>query len=174
MKTCIATSDYFVQGETFINRHIAHIFGGDTCVLAGRFNGNDPLGKPLFERRAPLSLADRLRAPFAMGWNAARTGTGRLPFGDAKARLRDWLQAQEVEVVLAEFGTQALVVAGLARGRPWAFGAARSRRLGVRMLRGRENGAAGPRRRVLTGQVRWGGRERKRRAGSQACGIRLD
>ena len=115
MKTCIATSDYFVQGETFINRHIAHIFGGDTCVLAGRFNGNDPLGKPLFERRAPLSLADRLRAPFAMGWNAALTGTGRLPFGDAKARLRDWLQAQEVEVVLAEFGTQALVVAGLAR-----------------------------------------------------------
>ena len=55
MKTCIVTSDYFVPGETFINRHIEHIFGGDTCVLAGRSNGTDPLGKPLFVRRAPLT-----------------------------------------------------------------------------------------------------------------------
>ena len=56
MKTCIATSDFFVPGETFINRHIAHIFRGETCVLTGRFNGTDPLGKPIFERRAPLFL----------------------------------------------------------------------------------------------------------------------
>ena len=115
MKTCIATSDFFVPGETFINRHIEHIFGGETCVLTGRFNGTDPLGKPIFERRAPLSTADRLRAPFAMGWNALTESTGRLPFGDNKARLRDWLRAQEVEVILAEFGTQALVVAKLAQ-----------------------------------------------------------
>ncbi|MCR8549688.1 glycosyltransferase [Salipiger sp. P9] len=114
MKTCIVTSDFFVPGETFINRHIEHIFGGDTCVLAGRFNGTDPLGKPLFVRRAPLGPADRLRAPFAMGWNAAVEGTGRLPFGDNRRRLADWLRAQKVEVILAEFGTQALVVAKLA------------------------------------------------------------
>ncbi|APX24558.1 MULTISPECIES: glycosyltransferase [Salipiger] len=115
MKTCIVTSDYFVPGETFINRHIEHIFGGDTCVLAGRSNGTDPLGKPLFVRRAPLSPGDRLRAPFAMGWNAAVEGTGRLPFGDARARLAAWLRAERVEVILAEFGTQALVVAKLAQ-----------------------------------------------------------
>lgn len=114
MKTCIVTSDFHVPGETFINRHIEHIFGGDTCVLAGRFNGSDPLGKPLFVRRAPLSPADRLRAPFAMGWNAAVEGTGRLPFGDNRRRLADWLRDQKVEVILAEFGTQALVVARLA------------------------------------------------------------
>ncbi|APZ54400.1 glycosyltransferase [Salipiger abyssi] len=114
MKTCIVTSDFFVPGETFINRHIEHIFGGDTCVLTGRFNGTDPLGKPLFVRRAPLSPADRLRAPFAMGWNAALEGTGRLPFGDNRRRLADWLRAEKVEVILAEFGTQALVVARLA------------------------------------------------------------
>ncbi|EPX78488.1 glycosyltransferase [Salipiger mucosus] len=115
MKTCIVTSDYFVPGETFINRHIEHLFGGDTCVLTGRFNGTDPLGKPRFERRAPLSTPDRLRAPFAMGWNALTQGTGRLPFGDNRRRLADWLRAEGVEVVLAEFGTQALVVAKLAR-----------------------------------------------------------
>ncbi|MBU2962181.1 glycosyltransferase [Citreicella sp. C3M06] len=113
MKTCIVTSDFHVPGETFINRHIEHAFGGDTCVLTGRFNGADPFGKPLFVRRAPLSTADKLRAPFAMGWNAAIEGTGRLPFGDNRQRLADWLHAQQVQVILAEFGTQALVVAKL-------------------------------------------------------------
>ena len=62
MKTAIATSDYFVMGETFINRHIAHLFGGDTCVVCGRFNGEDPLGKPLFTRRAPLTPTAGSRA----------------------------------------------------------------------------------------------------------------
>jgi len=114
MKTCIVTSDYFVPGETFINRHIEHLFGGQTCVLCGRFDGQNPLDKPVFERRARLSAADKLRAPFAMGWNAATEGTGRLPFGDNRRALVDWLRAQQVEVILAEFGTQALVVAKLA------------------------------------------------------------
>jgi colanic acid/amylovoran biosynthesis glycosyltransferase len=113
MKTAIATSDYFVPGETFINRHIEHLFGGQTCVIAGRFNGKDPLGKPLFTRRAPLSSMDRLRAPFAALSGVARHGTSRLPFGDNRRRLESFLRAQDVRVILAEFGTQALAVAPL-------------------------------------------------------------
>lgn len=113
MKTAIATSDYFVPGETFINRHIAHLFGGETCVVCGRFNGNDPLGKPRFERRAPLSMGDKLRAPLSMAAGAVFDGTSRQPFGDNKAALVQFLRSQEVKVILAEFGTQALVVAKL-------------------------------------------------------------
>lgn len=113
MKTAIATSDYFVMGETFINRHIAHLFGGDTCVVCGRFNGEDPLGKPLFTRRAPLTPMDRLRAPFAAASGALLHGTSRLPFGDNRKRLSAFLQDQGVRVILAEFGTQALVMAKL-------------------------------------------------------------
>ena len=113
MKTAIATSDYFVMGETFINRHIAELFGGETCVICGRFNGEDPLGKPLFARRAPLTLGDKLRAPFAAAAGAVLHGTSRLPFGDNRAGLIRFLQQQEVKVILAEFGTQALVVAKL-------------------------------------------------------------
>ena len=113
MKTAIATSDYFVMGETFINRHIAHLFGGDTCVVCGRFNGEDPLGKPLFTRRAPLTPMDRLRAPFAAATGALLHGTSRLPFGDNRRRLAGFLQDQGVQVILAEFGTQALVMAKL-------------------------------------------------------------
>ena len=113
MKTAIVTSDYFVMGETFINRHIEQMFGGDTCVVCGRFNGQDPLGKPLFVRRARLSGADRLRAPFSALAGAALHGTSRLPFGDNKRALAGFLQDQGVKVILAEFGTQALVVAQL-------------------------------------------------------------
>ncbi|SMX35960.1 glycosyltransferase [Maliponia aquimaris] len=113
MRTAIATSDYFVTGETFINRHVEHLFGGDTCILCGRHNGQDPLGKPLFVRRAPLTLADKLRAPFAALSGAVLYGTSRLPFGDNRRKLIAFLQEQRVEVILAEFGTQALVVAKL-------------------------------------------------------------
>ena len=113
MKTAIATSDYFVMGETFINRHIAHLFGGETCVICGRANGEDPLGKPLFVRRAPLTTADKLRAPFAALSGAALHGTSRLPYGDNRRRLATFLREQQVKVILAEFGTQALVVAKL-------------------------------------------------------------
>ncbi|BBU56719.1 hypothetical protein KU6B_29840 [Mameliella alba] len=113
MKTAIATSDYFVMGETFINRHIAHLFGGDTCVVCGRSNGEDPLGKPLFTRRAPLTPMDKLRAPFAAASGALLHGTSRLPFGDNRKRLAGFLQDQDVQVILAEFGTQALVMAKL-------------------------------------------------------------
>lgn len=115
MKACIVTSDYHVPGETFINRHIEHMFGGNTCVVCGRFNGDNPYGKPVFSRRAPLSMGDKLRAPVMLGWNALTTGTSRLPFGDNARALQGFLRDQKVDVILAEFGTQALVVARLGR-----------------------------------------------------------
>lgn len=115
MKTCIVTSDYHVPGETFINRHIEHMADGQTCVVCGRFNGDNPYGKPVFSRRGPLTATDKLRAPFATTWNALRFGTSRLPYGNNERALRDFLRDQQVDVVLAEFGTQALVVARLCR-----------------------------------------------------------
>ncbi|MCT4559401.1 MAG: glycosyltransferase [Pelagimonas sp.] len=113
MKTAIVTSDYFVMGETFINRHIEHMFDGDTVVVCGRHNGQDPLHKPLFIRRSQLSVKDRLLAPFAALWGAARHGTSRLPYGDNRQALIRFLKVHQVQVILAEFGTQALVMAKL-------------------------------------------------------------
>lgn len=113
MKIAIATSDYFVPGETFINRHIEHMFGGETCVICGRHNGQDPLGKPLFVRRARLTPTDRLFLPFAALDGALRHGTSRLPFGSGRRRLKQFLRDQQAQAILAEFGTQALVVAEL-------------------------------------------------------------
>ncbi|WP_136442733.1 glycosyltransferase [Pacificoceanicola onchidii] len=113
MTIAIATSDYFVMGETFINRHIEHMFGGDTVVICGRFNGTDPYDKSLFERRAKLSLKDKLLAPVSALSGAALYGTSRLPYGDNRADLATFLREHKVTAILAEFGTQALVVAKL-------------------------------------------------------------
>ncbi|ETX27137.1 glycosyltransferase [Roseivivax isoporae] len=114
MRTAIGTSDFHVPGETFINRHVAHMFGGDTVVICGRFNGTDPYGKPIFERRARLSAADAVALPFWALWNRARHATSRLPYGAGRRALLDFLKDQRVEVILAEFGTQALALAPVA------------------------------------------------------------
>lgn len=114
MRTAIGTSDYHVGGETFINRHIDLLFGGDTVVLCGRFNGKNPYDKPVFERRSRLGAMDVATLPFWTLWNRAQHATSRLPFGQAKRDLADFLRRERVEVILAEFGTQALALAPLA------------------------------------------------------------
>ncbi len=114
MRAAIGTSDYHVMGETFINRHIAHLFGGNTVVIAGRSNGEDPYGKPLFVRRSKLTGEDLISLPFWALWNNVAHATSRLPFGSGKRDLAEFLERERVEVILAEFGTQALALAPLA------------------------------------------------------------
>ncbi len=115
MRSCIVTGEYHLQGETFINRHIQHLFGGAAAVVCGRYHGENPYDVAWFNRRGRDSdLTDRLIAPFAIGANRLRHGTGRLPYGRAKRELKAFLTAQKIEVILAEFGTQALAIAPLA------------------------------------------------------------
>lgn len=114
MRVAIATGEYHLGGETFINRHIEHLFGGNTVVVCGRFRGDNPYGKPYFIRRDGLSGRDMLVAPWWLLRNRIRHGTSRLPFGEAKQALVKFLHDERVEVILAEFGTQALALAPLA------------------------------------------------------------
>ena len=114
MRTAIGTSDYHVPGETFINRHIAHLFGGDTVVVAGRSNGENPYNKDVFERRASLGAGDMLQMPVWSAWNRWCHKTTRLPFGSQKRALATFLRERKVELILSEFGTQALALAPLA------------------------------------------------------------
>jgi glycosyltransferase involved in cell wall biosynthesis len=114
MRVAIATGEYHLGGETFINRHIEHLFGGNTVVVCGRFRGDNPYGKPYFVRRDGLSGRDIMVAPWWMLRNRIEHGTSRLPFGEAKETLIKFLRDERVEVILAEFGTQALALAPLA------------------------------------------------------------
>ncbi|RBI83355.1 glycosyl transferase family 1 [Rhodosalinus halophilus] len=114
MRACIATSEYHLGGETFINRHIAELFGGQTVVVCGRFNGANPYEKPVFARRGRrLHPSDAVVAPYWLLRNRLVHATSRLPFGSAKRDLAAFLRAHDVRVILAEFGTQALAVAPL-------------------------------------------------------------
>jgi len=114
MRAAIATGEYHLGGETFINRHIEHLLGGDTVVVCGRFHGDNPYGKPYFVRRDGLSGRDIMVAPWWLLRNRMRHGTSRLPFGEAKEALIRFLRDERVDVILAEFGTQALALAPLA------------------------------------------------------------
>lgn len=114
MRAAIATGEYHLGGETFINRHIEHLFGGDTVVICGRFGGDNPYGKPYFIRRDGVSGRDMLIAPWWLLRNRLRHGTSRLPFGEAKEALTRFIRDEGVEMILAEFGTQALALAPLA------------------------------------------------------------
>ncbi|MCK0149395.1 glycosyltransferase [Marivita sp. S6314] len=114
MRAAIATGEYHLGGETFINRHIEHLFGGNTVVVCGRFHGDNPYGKSYFVRRDRLSGRDVLVAPWWLLRNRMQHGTSRLPFGEAKDALTKFLRDEQVEVILAEFGTQALALAPLA------------------------------------------------------------
>lgn len=115
MRACIATGDYFRNGETFVNRHIRLLLGGETCIVAGRWNGENPLERPLFVRRKKANGSlDVLMAPVMMPLNRVRHGTSRLPFGRARAELEAFWRINGVEVILAEFGTQALAIAPVA------------------------------------------------------------
>lgn len=114
MRTAIAIGDYHVPHETMVNRHIRLLFGGDTCVIAGRYSGDNPYDKAVFERRGRLGLSDRLRAPVALAANRLRYSTSRPPFGRRKREMAEFLRRENVRVILAEFGTQVLAVAPLA------------------------------------------------------------
>lgn len=114
MKTAIVTGDYHLPIQTFINRHILHLFGGKVCIVTRRFNGENPYNQAVFERTAPRCISDTLIAPAALISNRIRFSTSRPPFGRRKAELRDWLLAHEVKMILAEFATEAIALAPLA------------------------------------------------------------
>lgn len=115
MRACIVTGEYHLPGETFINRHIQHLFGGAAAVVCGRYHGDNPYDVACFNRRGrAVPLTDTIAQPFAMAANRLRHGTGRPPFGRARRELADFLRDQRIEVILAEFGTQALAASPLA------------------------------------------------------------
>lgn len=115
-RIAIATGRYFRAGETFVNRHIAELCRGDTVVICGRRLGVNVHGKPVFSRlQNALNPADILAAPYHLLRNQRRYGSTLVPFGRAKARLVAFLTAQKVDVVLSEFGSQAVVLWPVAR-----------------------------------------------------------
>lgn len=116
MKTCIATGRYYLQGETFVNRHIRKIFGGASCVVAGEPADESPMDVPVFYRPPPpRGLAALYTSPLKRIATRIEHKTSRVPFGAARQDMIDFWTRNQVDLVLAEFGTQALAVAPVAK-----------------------------------------------------------
>jgi glycosyltransferase involved in cell wall biosynthesis len=116
VRAAISVGLYPIPGETFVHRHIAHLFGGNTCVVTTGLIGEVPDGVPAHViPRRPTKTLDRLVRPVTSTWNSTFRGTPRVPVLQAQADLRAFLRDQRVDIVLAEFGGQLPRIAGAAR-----------------------------------------------------------
>jgi len=115
MKACVAVTKYFVPGQTFVNRHIDLLYEGNTVIVASTINDLREIDARFYKRRIEKrSTFDVLTAPFKMVRNTIVHGTSRVPFGQERAQLMDFLRQEKPDVILAEFGTQGVVLAPIA------------------------------------------------------------
>ncbi|SMC46244.1 glycosyltransferase [Primorskyibacter flagellatus] len=112
MKACIVVGTYFSPGQTFVNRHIEKLFGGDTCVISDSLNDlRDTDDRFMGWHSVPVSGVTK---PFQRLTNHLRHGSSRMPHGAADRAVRKFLREQAPDVILAEFGPQGVAIAPIA------------------------------------------------------------
>lgn len=115
MRTAIATGIYHKPGETFVNRHIQHLFGGDTVVIANKMTGDNPFARPVARRsRADFGPGDLWAQPLASLTGLWRHGATSVPYGRTRRALEAFLRTERVQAILCEFGPEAVALAPLA------------------------------------------------------------
>ncbi|SFA79542.1 Glycosyltransferase involved in cell wall bisynthesis [Poseidonocella pacifica] len=114
-RLCIVTSTYHRPGETFVNYHIEHLFGGACCVVANDTNGDDPYDIPHFSLSGvPLGSAERMMLPLTRAMGILRHRSITVPTGSTAQALRDFLGLHRPDVILCEFGNRAIQIAPIA------------------------------------------------------------
>lgn len=116
MKACIVVGTYYSPGQTFVNRHIEHLFGGDTLVISDDINDLRPVDARFLNRsdvrRSPM---DKLAAPFQKAYCHITQGTKRVPYGPDRKRVIVFLKQHKPDVILSEFGPQGVSMAAIAQ-----------------------------------------------------------
>ena len=117
IKLAIAVQKYHHPGQTFVNRHIAHLFGGNVCVVAERRNKDPEKDAPaqFYVGKAGLNFRDIASLPLAMLHNFRNHHCFRVPFGNNRKALITFLRHQNADVILSEFGSQSMLVADIGR-----------------------------------------------------------
>ena len=111
-RSAIVTSAYRRAGETFVNHHVEHLFGGNTVAVAIRKGADWTGDRPVFilNDTKPGSL-DRIAAPLAQLDGLIRHGSPGMPARRQATELGRFLTEQKVAAVLCEFGNRAVQVA---------------------------------------------------------------
>ena len=116
-KIAYAVQKYHHPGQTFVNRHIENLFGGNACVISERPYGPEPSGAPsvFYIGRNLANVGDIIRMPF-MAWKNYRDHHGfRVPYGAHKEKLIAFLEKERASIILSEFGSQAMLVSELGK-----------------------------------------------------------
>ena len=108
MRVAVATGTWRKLSETFVNRHVAHLFGGAACVVANRCSADAPPVPPLALRR------NRGFAPVASLAALVSHASLAPPRGAVRERVEALLRAEGVEAILAEFGSEAVALGPVA------------------------------------------------------------
>ncbi|EIE50672.1 glycosyl transferase family 1 [Salipiger aestuarii] len=115
MRPCIVVETCITPGQTFVNRHVEHLFGGAVCVIADRLTPNVPRdGRFLALDDVPATTMGWLKKPMAQMIGYARHGSGNIPWGRARRAAIDFLNQHQPDVILAEFGPQGVALAPIA------------------------------------------------------------
>ncbi len=116
-KIAIAVQKYHHPGQTFVNRHIEHLFGGNCCVIAERRYKTPKALAPnqFYMGSAGLNVKDILNLPIAMAKNYSNHHCFRVPFGNNRKSLIAFLRAEKVDAILSEFGSQSMLVTDIGR-----------------------------------------------------------
>ncbi len=119
LRIAIAVQKYFHPGQTFVNRHLRHLFGGNSCVISERIKDKVPqnlVDRPVFcIGKELLNVRDMLTAPFFVPSNYLKHSVLRVPYGVNRKRLINFLKKQRVDVMLSEFGSQSMLIADVAK-----------------------------------------------------------
>ena len=115
MRTAIATGRYVKPHETMINRHIVHLFDGNTCVICNETS--DPLPDKEFInwRNIRQSFQDRVLGTPEKVRLRKEYHARDIPWGRKKRLLKRFLRDQGVEIILCEVGTQGIRIGPIAR-----------------------------------------------------------
>jgi len=115
MRSAIATGKFFTPHETFVNRHIEHLFGGNTCVLSQKPTDHTRPNVPhlIWGDTSRFSIKKAARGP-ARAFSKLKYKDKEIPLGQQKKIIKEFLLAQRVSVVLTEFGIQAIRLSRIA------------------------------------------------------------
>lgn len=107
----IATNTLGARSETFVHRHIEHLFGGRTVVVCRRTEGDSVSQKPTLvigeqEKSLPLRGVRLIHAV----WNQVRWGGIPMPTRETDNMIAQFLKEQRVSCILAEFGPLGCIV----------------------------------------------------------------
>ncbi|MGR3572508.1 glycosyltransferase [Brevirhabdus sp.] len=116
LRIAIATKIYPDPTQTPVIQHIGNLFGGNTAVVCRERHpvlAGDRPSVCLAEH--PLGAVDKLASPLEHIGNYIRHHNTHPPTGAKRRAVEDFLRAQGVERVLAEFGTEAGFIYPIAR-----------------------------------------------------------